>query len=112
MGALKECNPEEDEETQGNRLKDLTKHWCAIKEFTPEDLLPKLKNHQGIKDLKKYVLARKKTADKIACKEKVNPQLEKFKYPTLYPNLEKIFWDRHANHQSKTRGAADCEASQ
>ena len=100
MDHLKERNPEEKEETTGNRLQSLEKHWSALMRYAPDHLKSKMKDHQGMKDLKQYVSARKKTADSIACVEKVNPQLEKFKYPTLYPLLEKHFWDKHRQRNS------------
>ena len=88
------------------RLQTLDKHCSAIMKNCPDHMKQKLRDHQGISDLKAFVTARHKTMDEMACKEKVDPQLEKFKCPALYPKLEEHFWDKHSSHNSWSKIAS------
>ena len=84
-------------EPESDRLQTLDKHYAALMRHCPDNMRRKIQDHQGIRDLREYVKGRKKTADARAYKEKVNPQLEKFKYPELYEKVEKYFWYKHFN---------------
>lgn len=94
MEPLKSRSPSDTELPTANRLNTLDKHWAAILANAPDNLKAKLRDHQGIRDLRKYVVARKKTADSLSFKEKTNPQIEKFEYYEMAKKAERYFWDK------------------
>ena len=100
MDEVSRVNLDEEEVPSGDRLQTLDKHYSAMMEYAPDSLKPLLRDHGNIKKLRGYVTKRKKTADSLSYKEKVNPQLEKYEYPEYYPRAERYFWDKHQSHMS------------
>ena len=100
MQELKDRDMSNAEQTTANRLDTLDKHYAALLRHAPDSLKARIRDHQGIKDLKKYVTARQKAAATNSYQEKVNPQIEKFGYARITTKLEIYFWEKHKNHQS------------
>ena len=95
MAEIKDRTVGEYVEPKGNRIQCIRKHFCAIQKIAPDKVRMEMSHHNGIKDLVQYVKGRKKTADALSFREKVNPQLEKFRYPELYDKVEKYYWHKH-----------------
>ena len=95
MDDLKNRSVTDPELPKSNRLQTLEKHWSALLLKAPDKEKSKLRDHQGISDLRYYVEARKKTADRVSCKDKSNPQIEKFEYVKLSQLCEEYFWNKH-----------------
>ena len=98
MAKLGGMSTKEKEAPNPDRILTLYKHWSAIIKNAPDGEKNNLRNHQGISDIQEMVKRRSKAALEAACQAKVNPAIEKFKYPAMFPVLEKHFWNKHKGH--------------
>jgi len=92
MVKRKDCSPD--------KLDNIRKHYNALLEVCPDSVKADLANSSHIKNLKKQVLGRQKYFEKISFAEKVNPQVEKFKYAEIAKQLENYFWGMHSKKKN------------
>ena len=95
MQRIGEENLAVDETPNKDRLQTLDKHYSAILDHAPNDEKPKIRDHTGIQKLRKYVSSRCKATAAALFEEKVNPTIERFKYPELYQKSEEYLWNEY-----------------